>query len=318
MNNIYTSKKLCSASLLCNSILCIFLFIIVWIALYSSKINNKYYTKALFSLQPHQTSFTPYFFPNIIWLFWDGNIPDSNRYLLHNLKEKLDNYSLIFLCNTTVFNYVDIKQIPPNLYTIQKANQVDYYRFILLYYYGGVWLDSSTYFSSNSLVNTFISTMKKKKSLMGAFNYRHHPNYHIEVGIIFAPRKSPFIKRVIEEMELSVKIGRRRYIKRRITQGVEIKSPTIVYKRNENMKYEEYLCVYVCILTVLQEDYQNKANIELLRAEDYMYKLHELCKWDIPCMNRLWHGVDEIRQYPVTKFNHYNRDYMDFPKVDII
>lgn len=318
MNNICLFKKLHPEASLFTIIFNIpFYFLICILFLFYFLIYIDHIIP-LISLQPLNSSFTPYSLPNIIWLFWDGHIPDSNRYFLHNLKEKLNNYNLVFLCNTTVFNYVDIKRIPPNLYTIKKANQVDYYRFCLLYCYGGVWLDCSTYLSGNSFVNSFIDRMRNKESLMGGFNFIHHPNYHIEVGIIFAPRKSPFIRNIVKEMDLSMKIGRKTYMRKRINEGVIVKSPFIVERNKEEVIYKEYLCVYVSILTVLQKYYNNDANIELLKAEDYMYKLHDLCHWNNTCMKRLWEEVEETKQYPVTKFNHLNRDLINFPKVDII
>lgn len=298
--------------------LTVFFFVMIMILSISLYLVINTYISSSSSFPPTDGFCTPYNIPNIVWLFWEGKISESNRFFLHNLKEKLNSYSIIFLCNTTVYNYINIKKIPRNLNSIQKTNQVDYYRFCLLYLYGGVWMDASTYLSNEQFVKDFIERMEENQSLLGGFNNIYHPNYHIEVGFLISPRFSPFVEKVVEEICESIQIGRKKYIERRIREGIIVKSTGIIKKKGNKVTYEEYLCVYVCILTVLQRNYNNRANLELLKAEDYMYKLHELCDWDATCMSRLWDEVDEVKKYPITKFNHQNRDYISFPKVVVI
>lgn len=288
----------------------IILFIIIIIGIYS---NNK-----SFFLSPYVIKHNPYTIPNIIWLYWDGNISESTSFFLHNLKEKLQSYNIIFLCNSTLLNYVKKEDIPLAICKLNKANQVDYYRFYLLYYYGGIWMDSSTYLKNESFVNSFVDKVKKNQSLLGAFNYLFHPNYHIEVGFIISPRYSPFIEGVLKEMDLSLNMGRKKYMHKRIDEGIIVKSNVAVEHKGKRRRVNPYFYVYVCILTVLQRDYNNEANICLLKAEDYMYKIHTFCDWDKECIKKQWEENEEVKEYPIIKFNHDNKDIITFPKVTFI
>lgn len=259
----------------------------------------------------------PYFIPNTIWMYWDGIINDSIRYFLHNMKKNVQSYNIIFLSNTTILNYIDKNEVPVKINTLKKANQVDYYRLCLLYKYGGVWMDSSIYLKNETFINNFLERMKKNQSLMGAFNYLFHPNYHIEVGFLISPRQSEFVEKVLKEMKLSIRIGSKRYISKKLNEGIIVKSHEIVKYKGKRKKIDSYFCIYVCILTVFQRDYNNNANIELLKAEDYSYKLHSTCHWNKTCMKIKW-DTGEAKEYPIIKFNSINRDILSFPKVLII
>lgn len=258
------------------------------------------------------------FLPKIIWIFWDDDIPENLRFLLHNLKEKLISYKIVYICNSTIYNYINMKDIPSGLNILPKPNQVDFYKFYLIYHYGGVWLDSSTYICNETFISQFSERVEENKAMLGAFNYEFHPNYHIEAGFLIAPIQSPFLYGVLKEIDICVKMGRIEYINKRVDEGIIVKSKQIIKYNETERIIEPYFYVYVCILTVLQRDFNNNANLELLKAEDYMYKLHTFCKWRGKCMNREWMNETSIINYPIIKFNGVNRKRISFPKVDII
>lgn len=280
-------------------------------------IISDFHSSSLYTISFDDDSSIPYYIPNIIWTYWDGRMKDSIRYFLHNLKENVPSYNIIFLCNTTILNYIDKNEIPMKINSLKRANQVDYYRLCLLEKFGGVWMDSSIYLKNELFIKSFIIRMKKNLSLMGAFNYLYHPNYHIEVGFLTAPRHSEFIERVLKEMKLSIQMGSKKYMSKKIDEGIKVKSPEIVKYKGKVKKIDPYFCIYVCILTVLQRDYHNNANVELLKAEDYSYKLHSTCHWNKTCMKIKWE-TGEAKEYPIIKFNSVNRDILTFPKIYII
>lgn len=103
----------------------------------------------------------------------------------------------------------------------------------------------------------------------------------------------------------------------RIKEGIKVISPHVAKYINNKVIVMPYLYVYVCILTVLQRDYNNNANLELLKAEDYMYKSQLYCEWNLTCINDEWKKED-INKHPILIFNHDNRDYLSLPSIDII
>lgn len=171
--------------------LSIIIIIIINISINSLKYSSSSSSSCTSSNPCKNKPFIPYLLENLVWIFWDGHISNSNRFFLHDLKIKLNSYNIIYICNTTVFNYVNINEFPSNITSLPTANQVDYYKFYILYRYGGIWLDASTYLYNESFINNFVERMKKKKALLGAFNLDYHPNYNIEAGFIISPRYSP-------------------------------------------------------------------------------------------------------------------------------
>lgn len=259
-----------------------------------------------------------YTIPNIVWLFWDGKLSNSVSFFLHDLKEKLISYNIVFICNSTIFNYINWKDLPPKLTQLPNANQVDYYKFYLTYNYGGIWMDCSMYLNNESFLNKFIERVKKKHSLLGGFNYLFHPNYHIETGFIISPRYSSFIKGILKEIYVCIEMGRKKYMNKRLDEGIIMKSNVVVSYKGKKRKLSPYFYVYVCIQTALQRDFHGNVKLELLKAEDYMYKIHTFCDWDRFCIKKKWDEEEEVRSDPIIKFNHDNRDLITLPKVDII
>lgn len=258
-----------------------------------------------------------YLLPNIIWLFWDGDISNDISFFLHNIKDKMRSYQIIFLTQSTINYYIETDDLY-KLSSFNKANQADYYRFNLLHNYGGIWMDATIYLHNETFLNYLTEQMKEKQSTMGGFNYLFHPNYHIEVGFIMAPYKSLFIDRVLKEMMKCIKMGRTEYINKMIDEGIIIKSKEIVKYYEGKRIIKPYFYPYVCIQTVLQRDYERKANILLLRAEDYIYKLHYFCKWKTGCMGKELENKENLDKYIIIKFNRINRKNLTFPKVKII
>lgn len=292
----------------------VILTIIFLIIIISFKTNIDYSSS---SYSHYNISIKSNIIPNIVWLFWDGQIPKSVRFFLHDLKEKLISYKIIFITNSTVFNYINIKDLPPKLPNLPKANQVDFYKFFLTYNYGGIWMDCTMYLKNETFLNNFKERVIKNNSLLGAFNYLAHPNYHIETGFLVSPRNNLFIKGILKEINICVDIGRTEYMNMRLDEGIIIKFDCVVTYKDNVRKVSPYFYVYVCTQTVLQRDFHGDAKLELLKAEDYMYKIHTYCNWNKYCIKKKWDERD-AEDYTIIKFNHNNREYISLPAVEII
>lgn len=257
--------------------------------------------------------------PRIIWLYWDGRLPGEVRYMLHNLKNNMDNYNIIFLTKSTTRNYLNSNLFPPTLSKYPRANQADYFRFNLLYLYGGTWLDSSTFIKNSSFLDYFIKRTEDEEKEFGGFNSFYPAPYHIELGFMISYSHTKFIYNIIKEMEYCIRIGRRKYMERRINEGIIIFSNNIYNNSNSSSPYYgEFFCFYVCLQTVVQRYYNSNPPILLFRSEDYFYKLHTHCHFKARCMISSFNNDVNNELYPIVIFTSGTRKRISFPQVDII
>lgn len=262
----------------------------------------------------------PYELPKIIWLYWEGEMNQEVRYLLHNLKEKVPTFTLIFVTDSTINLYMDRSTIPHKLRTLPKANKADFYRLQLLYQYGGLWMDATTYVHNETFLEDCYRNLTKAKADLLGFNSYWPPMYHIELGFIMAPKGSPLLGKVLREFRIMMSMGIEPYMKDRIHSGIIIKSH-VVHKfatKTEPEFFGTYFAPYVCFQTVIQREYKGNPNIILMNSEESFYKLAIGCDWDGWCMAHRWENDPEIRKSPITKFYSGSRGKVKFPDVDFI
>lgn len=88
----------------------------------------------------------------IIWIYWDDLNGKENRpyYItlcINSIKKNSKNYNLIMLDKNNINYYLpELKEIEKNinLNKLKLAQKVDLYRIMLLYKYGGMYLDTDT------------------------------------------------------------------------------------------------------------------------------------------------------------------------------
>ncbi|KAH7821439.1 putative Capsular polysaccharide synthesis protein [Monocercomonoides exilis] len=276
--------------------------------------------KAVMHIEEEEEEEKPYELPKIIWLYWEGRLKRVERYLLHNMKQKIADFTIIFITDSTINYYLDRKALPTGLKSLPKANKADFYRLQLLYDYGGLWMDTSMYLSNDTFLEDCYRDITKAKADLLAFNSWWPPAYHIEFGFLMAPRRSPLIGKVLEEFKIMLSMGVKPYMKDRIKSGTVMKSPYIYHKRKYFglEHYGKYFAPYVCMQTVIQRDYKGQPNVILRRSEDYWFKLYESCNNDSKCVARKWVNEPEVHEYPIIKFCSATRRYLKFPKVDVI
>ncbi|KAH7828587.1 putative Capsular polysaccharide synthesis protein [Monocercomonoides exilis] len=278
------------------------------------------------SEEPFLQNFVPiqdedsYEVPKIIWLYWEGKMNQEVRYLLHNLKEKVKNFTPIFITDSTLSLYMDRSTIPSKMKKFPRAIKADFYRLQLLYKYGGLWMDATTYICNETFLEECHQKLTKAKADLLAFNSYYPPTFHIEFGFLMAPKGSPLLGKVLEEFRIMMPMGRLSYMKDRIYGGVEIKSP-VIHKFGSDPEHDywaTYYVAYVCMQTVVQREFNGNPNVILMDSEDYFYKLNIGCDWESACIADRWENDPEVRQYPITKFCSGSRGIVKFPDVDII
>lgn len=151
----------------------------------------------------------------IIWTYWE-NIPGKKRPAYVDLcfdtmkKHCSKNFNIKILNDKTIKNY--LPNINPDINNLDKKDlckYVDYYRLLLLYNYGGIWLDADTI-----VFKDLIPIIKKLKdpnitlvgfgcSTMSINNKckRTMPSN----GVMAAKKGCPIIKKYIEKCDYKLK-----------------------------------------------------------------------------------------------------------------
>ena len=101
---------------------------------------------------------TLYFNPNvphnkILWIYWKqglDNAPEMVKKCVNSAKRHCGNYKIVFLSEKNIREYVQLPSHIEKLYMdgkIKEAQHSDLIRLVLLIKYGGIWCDSTCYFS---------------------------------------------------------------------------------------------------------------------------------------------------------------------------
>jgi GR25 family glycosyltransferase involved in LPS biosynthesis/mannosyltransferase OCH1-like enzyme len=135
-----------------------------------------------------------------VWQYWETK-PNSIKpgyidYSMDTIKKmcKIDNIIYIRLSPDNLHNYMDISELPKNWHKITEiAHKTDYLRAIILYKYGGLWLDADV-IAVNS-IKPLLLDLETSDWVVFADNKQE-----ISIAIFATRKKSPLLKKWIEEM----------------------------------------------------------------------------------------------------------------------
>ena len=221
---------------------------------------------------------------NNIWMYWE-NLPGKKKYSYLNLCQKtvLKNCSKNFKIN--LLNEKNIYEYIPNLRKdlndkINIQQKVDYIRYILLYKYGGIWIDADTIIINDLMpiinklkkydfVGFGYHSYKKKKDLSG--NGKPYPaNW-----VMAARKKSKLMKLCIEKcnklIESNINLKTKYHLLGRQTLWSEI---DYLFKNDKKWDYFHYnsKCIerdsnnnkYLNSRSISNEDIDKKCEDKLL------------------------------------------------------
>jgi len=144
--------------------------------------------------------------PKIIWSYWhDEKLPELNTLCLLSWKTNLPNYKIKILNANNIYKYIDVSEKNKSkLSKLNLAKQSDYFRFCLLYKYGGFWVDSSTFINSNL---DFVHESFEKDSELDVFfsiknlRFKYKDYFHWETFFLVSKKKTNFMKLLINKFE---------------------------------------------------------------------------------------------------------------------
>lgn len=123
------------------------LFILSFILIYKSKKNNKTYEKNTshiknieFDISQNDKIYEkPY-----LWQYWEGNMPEYISLCMETVdKNCSDNFDIVRLNNNNIKDYIpEISEYEDKINKLIIPHKVDIYRIMLLYKYGGIYMDA--------------------------------------------------------------------------------------------------------------------------------------------------------------------------------
>ena len=248
--------------------------------------------------------------PKKIFIYWhEKNI--SNLLVKKNielLKEKVKGrYEVL------VFNEENIlAEIGPSdkkyLNNKMKQHTSDYVRLMLLYKYGGFWMDASILVKQpEELFEKVCKEYKDTYFDVFLFEYELHRSglqFHdktFENWFIGAPKNSIFIRDFLEEYKRALSMSLLRYKKEvLIPEKINLK-----HLLNPNDDKDVYLTQHA-ILRKLLKDHPARYSILYSIAEDSMFKLSLDCKWNNECFyQQLLSNANNQDLYGVKIYRHH-------------
>jgi len=261
-------------------------------------------------------SSSPYVLPKTIWMYWDT--PEQpkliSEIIAHN-RTVLEGWTIHVLNKTTILDFIDPDEFPLNFSNYGNQHQADWFRLVLLYTYGGCWLDASIIVNSREAIESLREKSIRRRSQFTGFSWHstdenrfQHPSgatfpLMIENWFMMAPQHGILIREFLEEYEKALALSFVEYKKTILKDSVNV-GP--IYNKDDPQ--DVYLTQHTCIQKVLQKRKTIPPMI-LMKAEDSMFKIRVDCNMDCNCiMNKIKDDPAKVSRIPYIKLVSCDRE----------
>ena len=294
-------------------ILLLLLLFIVFFILY-----NIYFNK--YESYNSYNNYNEYILPKIIYTYWDNL--ESNKLIqshYNNWKSKIpSDWKLIILNKNNVNNYVSNNFL--NRYNkLDSTRFSDFLRLELLKNNGGVWVDASIIIINSNFLDKYWNEMNKYKYDATLYEFKSKlidKNIpYLENWFIMAPKNSKLIIDLYIEFDKAYKMGFLQYKQKILIPSNVVLDNTLGY-------YNKIYLMQHAIMNYLFH-IGNKYNVNIKDAQESMFKIHSLVKWnDIEIINYIMNNQNWNNYYAIklTKSNRRGIIFQDtyIDKISII
>jgi len=277
-------------------IIWIFIFIIIYLLFFRNLKQSNF-----------ESNFESYNLPKIIWSHWDNinTLPNFTKIKIEERNKKLYDWKIIFLNNTNINEYINQNEYPENYDTLGIQHKADWIRLFLLKKHGGLWLDTGIIINSANDINKIYLDCVNNKSELSCFYYEgrmidNNPYSYIENWFMLAPKNSKIINIWYDEFTLAIKMGFYNYRLDNISKGV--KAEHIYYYPTDT-----YLTMHAAMQKMIQLNMIDIQKIKLYRADDNMFKIHNICNWNNNCIKDIVKNDKSIENLPFIKLRGIDR-----------
>lgn len=228
---------------------------------------------------PYGESFVnSYDLPRIIWSYWEGDdIPKIIQLSHARVKQKLPDWDVKLLNQTTVKSYLDMTNVPANYESLSVQHKADWIRAALLRAHGGVWLDAAIIVNDGSALNKLLKESIEAHSEFTGFTLGG--DSYIENWFMMAPKNSEVINKIYDEFSRAITLGFSNY-KDELAGETHIQINPRIYANGT------YLTQHSCIQAVVQARLGRTPRMVLKPSEESMFKLQTDCNWNFECFLR--------------------------------
>jgi mannosyltransferase OCH1-like enzyme len=190
---------------------------------------------------------------NIIQTWKTNEIPEHYRNFIYNLRGTNSENNFLFFTDASIITFIQ-ENFPEYYQTFlnlkYKIQQIDFFRYLAVYYYGGVYLDLDVNITKNmssldKSVCNFPIEIKNEDGSMLLGNYA-----------FYAPKGHPFIKHIIDNIANPL-----------------ISEEEIQFAQENHSDDKEHVYVYYTtgpeLVTRAYWSYEDRASIKLLEPEPY-------------------------------------------------
>lgn len=256
----------------------------------------------------------------IIWTYWDqgiDQIPYFNKKCIESWKHYNPEFQVIIVDKNTVFDYIYVTDLPEHWNEFMLQLKSDFVRINLLYYYGGVWIDSSIV-----CIKPLKEAFTFNKSIEGFAIKKFSKNNGINVfenWFISAKYGSYIIKKWREEF-LNLYKNKRYHTELTLEdfKGVD-------FEQIDHGNF--YLSMHIIFQKCLQTDAKFKSlyynDSTIYTADDTAFLHFIRYGWDKNALNNFLQDIDNYytdvkNKTPILKFTgHWNNDFKSFTNEQI-
>lgn len=222
-------------------------------------------------------------------------MPEDIQNMVEVTKKSLNNFTYCFLTEKNLSNFLDIKLFPAEFHNkLYAAGKADYIRVSLLKKYGGIWIDSSTYVNSASLVEFVVSKAIENRPHIIVFDY-NHMDEKVNFAFYGAPESSIIMREYKREYDKAFSVGVDKYLKNACnTIGGRLSS-------NESHLCSPVFLVHMTYSTVLFENHDlNKLVLTLPEGQGHMRLFFE-CNYQFSCFAKRFLDDPLVKDFPIVK-----------------
>jgi hypothetical protein len=186
-----------------------------------------------------------------IFCFWNSEIiPPLINECLKNFKKKLPEWNVILLNEKTIHILIDETEFPKNYNKLTIPQKSDWIRLILLYKYGGLWMDSSIIINVPSEINYMYDKVFKENYQLAGYSYCNllytFDNYYaFESWFMISNKNSEIVYKWLKEYEYAIEIGFENY---------QIDIDIMSFHKITNYLKNNYFTVYTCFQNVIMKN----------------------------------------------------------------
>lgn len=247
-------------------------------------------------------------FPRVLWEVWNDDLLPEDVEEMVNVSRKtlgLTNITYCFLNPSNLSQFLSVDLFPSAYATLPPQIKADYVRINLIAKFGGVWVDCTTYITSALEMEWFFSEGVRGNCELYGFSYGDSHEFLLSTNFFGACEGSFLMNKFKEEFDLSLRMGRRKYVSAVCRKLLPIKIVAPVH-------CIEYFTMFISFMKVMHDNDSLKNNVFFLSQ----YRDHEVlirqCKLKRNCFRSRLLYDPIARAQPFIKVWHTFRDGKKF------